>query len=160
LCDELTGTCRDFEGKIYFVKPFSFRLEVKSPQQIYVGDSVSLWIYLPEEKIARKQDFVQVPFQINPDIFLKDYHERFKAELMEEAEKSYLISLTPTDETDIYEKIIVRINKEKYAIEEITIRDEVGSENKIYFKKIELNKKLSKKLFEFHPPEGTQVDEY
>ncbi len=160
LCDELTGTCTNFEGKIYFLKPNSFRLEVKNPQQIYVGDSVSLWIYLPAENKARKQSFSQVPFQINPDIFLKDYDKRFSVELTDDGEENYQITLTPIEETDIYKKIIVEINKEKYEINGITIFDEAGSENKFNFSKIEINRKLPKKLFEFTPPKGTQVDEY
>lgn len=159
-CDEVSGTCRSFEGKIYFLKPCFFRLEMKNPEQIYVGDSVSLWIYLPEKNKAIRQSLGQIPVQINPDIFLKDYDKRFNAELSDGEENSFQISLTPKEETEIYEKIIIEIHKENFEITGITILDEVGSENKFRFNKIEINKKLSQKLFEFNPPKGTQIDEY
>lgn len=160
LCDEVSGTCSNFEGKIYFLRPNFFRMEMESPKQIYVGDSVSLWVYLPEKNRAIRQSLGQMPFQINPDIFLKDYEKRFNAELTDEDENSVQITLTPKDKTDIYEKIIIKILKGKFEIAAITIIDEIGSESKFNFDKIEINKKISKKLFDFNPPKGTQIDEY
>jgi len=160
LCDEVSGTCSNFEGKIYFLRPNFFRMEMESPKQIYVGDSVSLWVYLPEKNRAIRQSLGQIPFQINPDIFLKDYEKRFNAELTDEDKNSVQITLTPKDKTDIYEKIIIKILKGKFEIAAITIIDEIGSESKFNFDKIEINKKISKKLFDFNPPKGTQIDEY
>lgn len=160
LCDEISGTCRSFEGKIYFLKPNFFRMEMKDPEQIYVGDSVSLWIYIPDKKKAIRQTIGRMPFQINPDIFLKDYDKRFNAELTKETGKNYEITLTPKQETEIYEKIIITITKKKFEITAITIVDDAGSESKFSFNKIKINKSISKKLFEFNPPEGTQIDEY
>jgi len=160
LCDEVSGTCSNFEGKIYFLRPNFFRMEMENPKQIYVGDSVSLWVYLPEKNRAIRQSLGQMPFQINPDIFLKDYEKRFNAELTDEDKNSVQITLTPKDKTDIYEKIIIKILKGKFEIAAITIIDEIGSESKFNFDKIEINKKISKKLFDFNPPKGTQIDEY
>ncbi|MCK4673452.1 outer membrane lipoprotein carrier protein LolA [candidate division WOR-3 bacterium] len=160
LCDEVSGTCSNFEGKIYFLRPNFFRMEMENPKQIYVGDSVSLWVYLPEKNRAIRQSLGQIPFQINPDIFLKDYEKRFNAELTDEDKNSVQITLTPKDKTDIYEKIIIKILKDKFEIAAITIIDEIGSESKFNFDKIEINKKISKKLFDFNPPKGTQIDEY
>ncbi len=160
LCDEVSGTCSNFEGKIYFLRPNFFRMEMESPKQIYVGDSVSLWVYLPEKNRAIRQSLGQMPFQINPDIFLKDYEKRFNAELTDEDKNSVQITLTPKDKTDIYEKIIIKILKGKFEIAAITIIDEIGSESKFNFDKIEINKKISRKLFDFNPPKGTQIDEY
>lgn len=160
LCDEVSGTCSNFEGKIYFLRPNFFRMEIENPKQIYVGDSVSLWVYLPEKNRAIRQSLGQMPFQINPDIFLKDYEKRFNAELTDENKNSVQITLTPKDKTDIYEKIIIKILKGKFEIAAITIIDEIGSESKFNFDKIEINKKISKKLFDFNPPKGTQIDEY
>ncbi len=160
LCDEVSGTCRNFDGKIYFLKPNFFRMEIKDPKQIYVGDSISLWIYLPEEKRAIRQHLGQVPFAINPDIFLKNYDERFLAELTKEKKDNFLVILTPKEETEIYKKITVSIHKKKFEINAVMILDETGSESTFNFDKIEINKKISKKLFEFKPPKGTKIDEY
>ncbi|MGB3341975.1 MAG: outer membrane lipoprotein chaperone LolA [bacterium] len=160
MCDELSGTCQLYEGKIFFKRPNFFRMEIGDPPQIYVGDSSSLWIYMPEKKRAIRQNLGQIPIQISPDIFLKDYDKRFNVEFVGEEKKIVQIALIPKQNTDIYSKIIVDIHKSKCEIKAITIRDHAGQENKFTFDKIETNKKLSKELFEFKPPEGTQVDEF
>ncbi len=157
-CEKTSETCQSFEGKIYFLKPNFFRMEIKNPNQIYVGDSVSLWVYFPDKKRAIRQHLgSQIPFAVNPDLFLKDYNERFNAELR--INKDYEILLTPKEETEIYEKIVVVVNKEKFRIIGITVIDDTGSENKFIFKNIQLNKKISKKIFKFNPPKGTEIIE-
>ena len=70
------------------------------------------------------------------------------------------ITLTPKEEIEIYKKITVTIHSKKFEINAIAIIDETGSESKFEFDKIEINKKISKNLFEFNPPEGTTIDEY
>lgn len=160
MCDELSGTCQMYEGKIYFKRPNFFRMEIGDPPQIYVGDSSSLWIYMPEKKRAIRQSLGQIPLQISPDVFLKDYDKRFNVEFLGEEKKIIQIALIPKQGTDIYSKIIVDIHKSKYEIKAITIRDQAGQENKFSFDKIEIDKKLSKDLFDFRPPEGTQIDEF
>ncbi|MGQ9663740.1 MAG: LolA family protein [bacterium] len=157
-CDNTSGTCQNFEGCIYFLKPNYFRMELKNPHQIYVGDSVSLWLYLPDKKRAIRQHFgPQIPFAVNPDIFLKNYQERFNAEL--KTNKNYEVMLTPKEDTEIYQKIIVTIDPQKYEIVGVNIIDEAETENKFIFKNIQLNKKLSKKFFEFKPPKGAEIIE-
>lgn len=157
-CEKTSGSCQVFKGKIYFLKPNYFRMEIDNPKQIYVGDSVSLWIYLPEKKKAIRQHLgEQIPFAVNPDMFLKGYEDRFNAQL--EIDDYYKLVLTPKEETEIYKKIIINIHKRKFEITGITIVDETDSENKFVFKNIQLNKKISKKIFKFNPPKGTEVIE-
>lgn len=160
MCDEVTGTCVSYHGEIYYKKPCFFRMEMDKPEQVYVGDSVSLWIYLPEKNRAIRQSLQQVPFQINPDHFLKDYESRFDAELTKEDKSTYEITLVPKDDTDIYSTVIITVTKKKFEITGITITDDIGSESKFIFSRIEVNKEISKDIFEFNPPEGTQIDEY
>ena len=135
-------------------------MEIGDPAQIYVGDSSSLWIYMPEKKRAIRQSLGQIPVQISPDIFLKEYDKRFNIELISEKENTVQIALLPKEETDIYTKIIIAIHKDKYEIQAISIQDQAGQESKFNFDKIEIDKTMPKSLFEFKPPEGTQLDEY
>ena len=135
-------------------------MEINEPKQIYVGDSVSLWIYMPEEKRAIRQALTEMPFQITPDALFEDYEEDFISSLDGEDEESYNIILEPRDETDIYRRLRVRIKKETFEIVGITVTDESGIESKFEFTKVEVNKKIDRKLFEFKPPKDVQVDEY
>jgi chaperone LolA len=159
-CDEVSGTCMRYEGILHFLQPSFFKMEIIDPRRVYVSDCESLWIYIPEENRAIRQSMEQVPFHINPEVFLKDYKERFAAELSAESESSYEITLTPQDEADFYDKIVVVITKNRFEIAALSIHDKAGSENKYTFNKIELNRKIKKSFFEFKPPKGTQIDEY
>ncbi|MEO0160953.1 MAG: outer membrane lipoprotein chaperone LolA [candidate division WOR-3 bacterium] len=157
-CDKESGSCESFEGLIYFLKPNFFRMEIKNPRQIYVGDSISLWIYFPERKKAIRQHLgANIPFAVNPDILLKDYQEKFNAQLNKNSD--YEIILTPKQATEIYKKIVVSIDRQRYEIKGVSIVDETDSENKFTFRNIQLNKKISRKLFEFKPPKGTEIIE-
>ncbi len=160
LCDEASGTCTMTDGVIYFRKPDLFRLEMKNPEQIYIGDSSTLWIYIPAEKRAIKQSMTELPFQANPDLFLRDYEERFTAELVEQTEETYVIRLRPRDSSDVYERIDVDIAKDQFTILGIAVFDDIGSENKYSFHKVDINAKISKQLLTFEPPPGVRVDEY
>ncbi len=159
LCDEVSGTCSNYTGKVFYAEPGFFRMEIDDPRRIYIGDGTALWIYSPDEKRAIKQDMTAVPLHINPDMFLTDYDERFTAELSGDTLGAYEVTLTPKDETSLYAKIVISISKEKFRITGISIHDDIGSENKYIFEKFETNKKISKDTFVFQPPPGTQIDE-
>ena len=159
-CDEDAGICQRFEGKTYYMKPNFFRMEIENPNQIYVGDSISLWIYMPDEKRAVRQALTQMPFQISPDAMFENYEEDFVSSLTGEDDIHYEIVLEPKDETDIYRRLKVKISKETFEIAGISVTDESGVESKFEFTKVEINKKIDRKIFEFKPPKGVQVDEY
>lgn len=159
-CDEEAGVCQRFEGKTYYMKPNFFRMEIAQPNQIYVGDSVSLWIYMPDEKRAIRQSLQQMPFQINPDALFENYEEEYNPAIAEENEDSYEIVMQPKEDAGVYRKMTVQIRKKTFEIMGISVLDETGAESKFEFTKMEINKKISKKLFEFSPPKGVRVDEY
>ena len=159
-CDEEAGICKRYEGKTYYMKPNFFRMEIDEPRQIYVGDSVSLWIYMPDEKRALRQRLEQMPFQINPDALLKNYQDEYDAQIITVTEDHYEIALSPKEDTDIYRKLTVKIDKATFEIISIAVLDEAGTESKFEFTKVEINKKISRKMFEFNPTQGIQIDEF
>lgn len=159
-CDEEAGICQRFEGRTYYMKPNFFRMEIDDPEQIYVGDSISLWIYMPNEKRAIKQGLEQMPFQINPDAIFANYEEEYDAEIISKTDDYYEIKLEPKEETDIYRQLTVRIKDKTFEIIGITVLNEAGTESKFLFTKVEINKKISKKIFKFNPPKGVQIDEF
>lgn len=159
-CDEEAGICQRFEGRTYYMRPNFFRMEIDDPEQIYVGDSASLWIYFPEENRAIRQGLEQMPFQVSPDALLADYTNDYNAEIVAENDDYYEIDLTPIEDTNIYRKLTVRIKAQTYELIGITVYDDAGTESKFEFSKMEVNKKLSKSIFQFDPPEGVQIDEF
>ena len=160
ICDEMTGTCQKVEGKIYYKRPFAFRLEFHDPDIIYVGDSTVLWIYAPAQKKAVKQNMESIPWQIQPASFLKEFGTKYSAEEKSSSNVSVTIVLKPIDETDIYDHIELVIDRASYMIKSVVIVDKADSERKIIFDNLKTNKKISKSIFDFKPPAGTQIDEF
>ncbi|MBE0432959.1 outer membrane lipoprotein carrier protein LolA [candidate division WOR-3 bacterium] len=159
-CDEEAGICQRFEGRTYYMRPNFFRMEIDEPKQIYVGDSVSLWIYMPEEKRAIRQKLQQMPFQVNPDALFENYQNDYNPVLSGESENYYEIVMEAKEETGMYQRLTVQIRKGTYEMTAISVMDDTGSESKFEFTKVEINKKIPKKLFEFTPAKGVQVEEY
>ncbi len=159
-CDEMTGTCQNIEGKIYYQRPFAFRLEFHDPDIFYIGDSTVLWIYVPAHKKAVKQNMESVPWQVQPASFLKEFGTKYNAEERSNGDARTTVILKPIDETDLYDHIELSIDRASYTIKSMLIVDKAGSERKISFSNIKFNKKISKSIFNFTPPTGTQVDEY
>jgi outer membrane lipoprotein carrier protein len=159
-CDEEAGICQRFEGRTYYMRPNYFRMEIADPEQIYVGDSTSLWIYFPAEKRVIRQGLEQMPFQVSPDALFADYQTDYEAEIIVENDEYYEIDLLPIENTSIYRKLTVRIEVNTYELIGITVYDDAGTESKFEFSNVEMNKKLSKSIFQFSPPEGVQVDEF
>jgi outer membrane lipoprotein carrier protein len=156
LCDEAAGLCNIYEGRLYFLKPNFFRMEIEKPAQVYVGDSASLWIYMPDKNKAVRQSLGQMPFAVNPNMFLDNYQDHFNAELAS-TDDGYEITLKPREETDIYSMITLLIDKKKYNILMISIVDGAGTENKFVFSNTRINKNISRDVFIFRPPEGTEI---
>lgn len=159
-CDEEAGICQRFEGRTYYMKPNFFRMEIDEPKQIYVGDSVSLWIYMPDQNKAVRQSLKQMPFQVNPDALFENYQEDYNPVLSAETEDQYEILMEAKEETGMYQRLTVRIKKGTYEMTAISVTDDTGAESTFEFTKVEIDKKISKKLFEFKPGKEVQVEEY
>jgi len=159
MCDEALGTCNIYDGEIYFLRPNFFKMTIEKPGQVLVGDSSSLWIYLPAEKRAIRQTLKEIPFAINPNLFLAGYEERFNANLTSDSAGTFGITLTPKEATEIFTRVVVTIDASTHTITAIAIVDQAGAENKFYFEDTKLNPAINRKLFKFNPPKGTEIIE-
>jgi outer membrane lipoprotein-sorting protein len=89
-------------------------------------------------------------------MFLQDYQEHFNAEFAS-TDNGYEITLKPKEETEIYSMITLLVDKKKYDIMMISIVDGAGTENKFVFSNTRINKNISRDVFIFKPPEGTEI---
>ncbi len=159
MCDEAMGICNTYDGEIYFLKPNFFKMTIEKPGQVLVGDSSSLWIYLPTEKRAIRQSLKEIPFAINPNLFLAGYEERFNAALTSDRAGTIEITLTPKEATEIVTRVVVTVDASSFKITGIAIVDQAGAENKFNFENTKLNPSIDRKIFKFNPPKGTEIIE-
>ncbi len=159
-CDEMTGTCQLAKGNMYYARPSAFRLEFHDPDMYYIGDSAVLWIYVPAQKKAVKQNMESMPWQIRPASFLKEFGTRYRAEEQSNDGHSVVVRLIPVDENDFYDYVELVIQRSSHLIRKIVIVDKGGSERRITFDNLKTNKKISRSIFAFKPPADTQIDEF
>lgn len=158
-CDEALGICNVYEGEIYFLKPNYFKMVIEKPPQILVGDSSSLWVYFPLEKRAIRQFLKDIPYAVNPDIFLMDYQNQYETTLSAEGSGVYEITLTPKEADGIFHHAVITIDAQTFLIKAVAVIDPSGTENKFHFEATKLNPALDRKIFKFNPPRGTEIIE-
>lgn len=158
-CDEELGICNVYEGEIYFLKPNYFKMVIEKPAQILVGDSASLWVYFPSEKRAIRQSLKDIPFAVNPDIFLTDYQNQYAMALSADRDDVYEVTLTPKEADGIFHRAVITIDARRFMIIAIAVIDPSGTENKFHFEETKLNPALDRKMFKFQPPRGTEIIE-
>ena len=147
---------KKFEGKFYYKKMDMFRIDNK--EMSIINDGKTVWNY--NKKLKR----VVINYTSdNPSIFslkkiITDYPSKCKIEDVTpvKSKGNNLIKLVPLQNKLNFRSAVLRITKDKLInrLELVT----VNGKNIIFeFKKININQKLSKKLFSFTPKKGIKI---
>ncbi len=146
------------EGKFYLDRPARFRWNYKSPyEQIIVSDGKRIWIYDVElQQVTVQKQSAGLP--ATPMALLEDstkLHNNFDVIPLDEKDGVYRLKLlSKTNEADFGE-IVVGLDGE--GLRFMQLHDQFEQVTDIVFSDINTNKKLSKEIFEFIPPEGVDV---
>ncbi len=146
------------EGKFYLDRPARFRWNYKSPyEQIIVSDGKRIWIYDVElQQVTVQKQSAGLP--ATPMALLEDstkLHNNFDVIPLDEKDGVYRLKLlSKTNEADFGE-IVVGLDDE--GLRFMQLHDQFEQVTDIVFSDINTNKKLSKEIFEFIPPEGVDV---
>jgi len=157
---KLTGIESTMEGTLIFQGMEKFRLETQD--QVMVSNGEIFWRYnkLQNQVLidyAKKNQqealFNQFLFKISDNYF---------AELVDEekrnGKKIFVINLTPkNNDQSFFTKIKVWIEDKSWSIKKIIYTDYNQNETIYEIKKIEINKKIDPKIFQFQVPEGAEV---
>lgn len=158
ICSEQAGTCTAFEGKFAIRVPSRYRLEVTEPQkQLIVSDSSTLWVYLPEQKLAQRQPaggFAPVLAFLGPIL-----DSTATGELTKDSTGTYTVKVTMSDEMSALNDLVLELDQTAKRINGFSFTDGWG--NKVHFGLYDQkwNPKLAQSLFKFTPPKGITVEE-
>ena len=146
------------EGEFYLDRPAKFRWNYKSPyEQIIVSDGERIWIYDVElQQVTVQKQSAGLP--ATPMALLEDsskLHKNFHVLPLDEHDGVYRLRLqSKTKEADFGE-IVVGLDAK--GLRFMQLHDQFEQVTDIVFSDINTNKKLSKEIFEFIPPEGVDV---
>lgn len=158
ICSEQAGTCTPFEGKFSISVPAKYRMEVTDPQQqLIVSDSTSLWVYLPDQKLAQKQPaggFAPVLAFLGPVL-----DSTATGEITRDSSGIYVVKVKTDDDMSAMNDLVLELNETATRIAGFSFVDGWG--NKVHFGLYDQqwNPTLSPKLFKFTPPKGATVEE-
>ncbi len=156
-----------------------FRWEYQEPSvQEIISDGQTMWVYLPENRQVIESDISQIDAQQgeNPVTFLsglgnlsRDFSINWGDPRIVEAE-GYLLQLEPRKASQFIQKIEIVVSEaavnawlkknktgEIFPILSTLVTDPNGNKTAIKFRDIQVNQKLSDKLFTFDRPEGVEV---
>ncbi len=130
-----------------------------------IADGNTIWIYEESINQITKQAYdesdlpVAITFLVGKGRLKDEFdykivpHEKF-------ASKGKLVlELVPKKASPQYKKLLFIVGKTSFQVERTIIIDKFGNTNTMRFKKIQINKGIDPKKFQFTPPRGATIVE-
>lgn len=160
------AVARQASGQVYFKKQGKMLWKYETPEEQHIIlDGTTLWVYLPEEKQAMKNNFSIIPEHIVLDLFRGkiDILKKFKAAFAErgpgDAHDAVLVELVPLEPDPTMTGIILGLDPASYLVRRSVLTDAFGNRTELEFRDIMVDRGLPDSLFEFTPPKGVDVFE-
>jgi len=146
-------------GNFYFAKPDRMRWDYLEGQpQNVVGDGKWIWVYQPDLEQAYKVDYKAAFGSGGLVALLADRQgltARYRLALVEGVDNLVRIRLAP--KAEVGETLEVALAPDTFDLRSVVINDPAGSVTVVEFEQVRRNVKLDDGLFQFTPPQGTDV---
>lgn len=157
---QLTKIENEVYGTIWIAQDNKFRLETED--QTMVSNGENFWRYNKLEN----QVLIDYAKKSKQDIFLNNFlfqiSDYYESQILNEEKKGknkiFEIRLTPkTPEENFFRYIKVWINDENWQFDKVLYVDFNDNEVEYLIEKMDLERSITKNLFEFKTPEGADV---
>ena len=143
-----------FTGTL-FSKGDSYKLLFSGQEVISNGKTV--WTYLKDAGEVQVNEATKDDDSFTPANLLSSYTDNFKAKLLSEDAKQYVIELTPLQKKN-FNKVKVTIDKSKKILNSLAIFDKNGSIYTYSVNKFETDMPLKESMFTFKAADHPGVD--
>jgi outer membrane lipoprotein carrier protein len=159
------GIQRNETGTLRLKKPGKMRWDYRSPEEkLFVSNGKDAWLYLPQEKQARKSALKNLDDLRSPLAFLlgKTKLEKelqglsFAPDMQTWKQGDFILRGVPHGMEDQVEQVLLEISPD-YRIVRILIQGRDGSITEYRFSNQKENVVLSDKQFQFTPPPGSET---
>lgn len=162
------------EGKVAFKKPGMMRWDYAKPNgQVFVSNGKKLLIYQPPQEGEKRGQLIeralgddQLPSAFSFLTGGGDLDEDFEVRLLEHGNEKFsaghVLQLIPRKPTPNYEQLVFYVRtltadgKRAGVVQRVLIIDSAGNRNRFDFSKIEFNRDVPDKRFNYRPPKGTE----
>ena len=149
-------------GRVYFTRPDRMRWDYEEPEKKHiVSDGKTLWMYMPSLEQAYRSQFALALQSSVAAAFLSgmaDICSSFKPEITDYEEgRPYRLVLTPVVKDSSVERLTLFVDPISFTVEETELLDPYGNINQLIFTGIDTKSPVEKSLYDFTPPEGTNI---
>ncbi|MFH1148730.1 MAG: outer membrane lipoprotein carrier protein LolA [Pseudomonadota bacterium] len=149
-------------GKVFLKKPARMRWIYDKPQrQEIISDGKAIWIHLPVEKRAYRyeaEDYLSSQVAMSFLLGKGNFERDFNVSVPPETETGFhLLTLAPRAPHPQINEMTLWIDKETFNIRKILSKDHLGNTTVLSLDNQRVNKPLTKGIFSFTPPEGTEI---
>lgn len=154
------GRTQVSKGRVLFKKPRMMRWDYKSPvSKVFVADGATLWVYEPEENQAFRRDLAasQLPVALTFMSGQGKLADEFDARLMQSPADIYTVELIPRRHAGDYQSLLLKVDRQTFAVRSSTVVDPVGNTNQVVFSNVKTNTGIKDAAFKFSPPKGVRI---
>jgi outer membrane lipoprotein carrier protein len=150
-------------GDVWLKKPGKMRWDYDKPEKkLMVSDGTTLWVYVPEDEQAYRQDLkgnalpAQVSFLLGEGKLDKEFDATFtKVDGL--AKGQLALKMVPKVGTTAYRYLVFVVDGKSGQVAETIIYGQDGSINRLRFVDVQQNKGVDDAKFKFSPPAGTHI---
>ena len=125
--------------------------------QEVISDGKTVWTYLKDAGEVQVNEATKDDDSFTPTNLLSSYTNNFKAKLLSEDAKQYVIELTPVKKKN-FNKVKVVVDKTKKVLNSLSIFDKNGSTYTYAVNKFETNMPLNESMFTFKASDHPGVE--
>lgn len=153
-------------GSVYFKKGGKMRWSYTAPEaQEIILDGQNLWVYLPEQKQAMKNNFSVVPSHIVVDLFRGsiDIQQKFTVSFVDRVvdEKSpvVVLELVPIVYNPALTRLTLWLDPKTSLVRASCLKDEFGTSTTLRFTEVTVDAGIDDARFSFVPPPDVEIFE-
>ncbi len=150
-------------GEVWLKKPGKMRWDYATPEKkLMVSDGSTLWVYVPEDEQAYRQDLrgnalpAQVSFLLGEGRLDKEFDASL-TKLDGVAADDLALKMVPKVGTTAYRYIVFVVDGKSGQVKQTVIYGQDGSVNRLSFLDVQQNKGVDDGKFRFSPPSGTHI---
>ena len=153
------------KGMVYFKTPRRMLWDYTwpKPKKLVVNPKTA-WLYLPDEKVAYRQDADRlfqsatlIKFLSGIGKLTDDFVLSFATPEATDASGNYLLALTPKEKNTSYQSLRMTIDHNSFHILQVGFDDVLGNTTVLKFHDIRLNAKINPALFQFKPAADVSI---
>ncbi len=153
------------KGRVYFKTPRRMLWDYTWPKtKKLIVNAQTAWLYLPDEKLAYRQDADRlfqsatlIKFLSGIGKLTDDFDLTFDAPDATDTRGNYVLRLSPKQNSASYQSLRLVVDRSSFHILQVSFDDVLGNTTVLKFLDIRLNTKVKTTIFQFKPPADVSI---